>query len=75
MKQLVRLLILLLCFQYAKAQITTPVVRAGFGVDADLRARFFNGIIQSGNDDWYLQVGTPGIGDFVILYGDRKSVV
>jgi hypothetical protein len=66
MKQILRLIVLLLSFESVKAQITTPVVRAGFGVDADLRARFFNGIIQSGNDDWYLMPGTPGIGDFVI---------
>jgi hypothetical protein len=66
MKRTLRLIVLLLSVQCVKAQITTPVVRAGFGVDADLRARFFNGIVQSGNDDWYLQVPTAGIGDFVI---------
>jgi hypothetical protein len=66
MKHLLHLFILVFSFHCLEAQITTPVVRAGFGVDADLRARFFNGINQSGNDDWFLQVGTPGIGDFVI---------
>jgi hypothetical protein len=66
MKIPLRLIVLLFCVQSVKAQITTPVVRAGFGVDADLRSRFFNGIVQSGNDDWFLQVPTAGIGDFVI---------
>jgi hypothetical protein len=47
------------------SQITTPVTRSGFGVDADLRSNFFNGFIQSGNDDWYNN-GTAGTGLFVI---------
>ena len=48
-----------------KSQITTPVVKAGFGVDADLRANFYNGFMQSGNDDWFTN-GSPGTGQFVI---------
>jgi hypothetical protein len=47
------------------AQITTPVVRAGFGVDGDLRANFFNNFALSGNDDWFNN-GTAGTGQFVI---------
>ena len=50
------------------SQITTPVIRAGFGVDADMRARFFNGVLQT-SDDWFLLAGTPGLpsnGEFVI---------
>ena len=34
-------------------QITTPIIKARFGVDADLRANYFNGAIQSSNDDWF----------------------
>ena len=49
----------------AGAQITTPVIKAGFGVDGDLRANYFNGFNQSGNDDWF-NMGTPGTGQFVI---------
>ncbi|HLF47418.1 MAG TPA: T9SS type A sorting domain-containing protein [Chitinophagaceae bacterium] len=56
---------LLLFPAFIKAQITGPVIRAGFGVDADLRANYFNGFIQSGNDDWYNN-GTDGTGIFVI---------
>lgn len=50
------------------AQITSPVVRANFGVDADLKARSLNGSVQTG-DDWYVQTGTMGNasnGTFVI---------
>ena len=36
-----------------KAQITTPVIKARFGVDADVRANFFNNLVQAGNDDWF----------------------
>jgi hypothetical protein len=48
-----------------QAQITTPVIRAGFGVDAELRANYFNGFVQSGNDDWFNN-GTAGTGNFII---------
>lgn len=47
------------------AQITTPIIKAAFGVDADLRANYFNGFVQSGNDDWFNN-GTLGTGQFVI---------
>ena len=43
------------------AQITTPIIKAAFGVDGDLRANYFNGFVQSGNDDWYNN-GTAGTG-------------
>jgi len=56
------------------AQITTPVIRAAFGVDADLRANFFNGFIQSGNDDWFNN-GTAGTGRFVIDTAGAAKVV
>ncbi len=49
----------------ANAQIVTPIIRANFGVDADLKANFFNGSPNSGNDDWFND-GTPGSGVFVI---------
>lgn len=49
----------------AHSQITSPIIKAGFGVDADLRANYFNGFLQSGNDDWFNN-GTAGTGNFVI---------
>lgn len=47
------------------AQITVPVTKARFGVDADLRTNYFDGAITSGNDDWFNN-GTLGTGEFVI---------
>ena len=47
------------------AQITTPIIKAAFGVDGDLRANYFNGFVQSGNDDWFNN-GTAGTGQLVI---------
>ncbi len=51
-------------FTNASAQITSPMINANFGVDADLRANFFDGFIQAGNDDWFRN--NTGPGDFVI---------
>ncbi|HOZ69424.1 MAG TPA: hypothetical protein PK328_08680, partial [Chitinophagaceae bacterium] len=61
----------ILCFliftcNLSQAQITYPIIKANFGVEADLRSNFFNGLVQSGNDDWFLFPGTPGAGQFVI---------
>src|SRR5687767_490840 len=53
-------------FSLARAQITTPIVKAGFGVDADLKANFFNGFGQSGNDDWFSHPSNIGTGRYVI---------
>ena len=50
----------------ASAQITFPVIRGNFGVDADLRSNFFNGLVQSGNDDWFKLPGSVGTGEFII---------
>src|SRR6186713_1133124 len=59
---------------FISAQITTPVIRAGFGVNADLRANFWNGSIVNLNDDWYNN-GTAGTGVFVIDTTGAASVV
>ncbi len=67
MKTLLRILTLLvLSGNLLQAQITFPIIKANFGVEADLRSNFFNGLIQSGNDDWFLLPGTPGPGQFII---------
>ena len=44
------------------SQITTPVIKANFGVDGDLRANFFNGAVLNGNDDWFINNGSVGEG-------------
>src|SRR5687767_6598160 len=43
----------------ASAQIISPTMKAAFGVDGDLKARSFNGGLQSG-DDWYIYPGATG---------------
>ena len=48
------------------SQITTPVIRANFGVDADLRCNYFDEFVQSGNDDWFKLPGSTGTGQFII---------
>ena len=49
-----RLLFFLFFFLYkiVGAQITTPIVKAGFGVDADLRGNYVNGFVQV-SEDWF----------------------
>lgn len=56
------------------SQITTPIIKAGFGVDADLSANFFNGFVQSGNDDWFNN-GTAGTGNFIIDTTGAAAIV
>jgi len=58
----------------ASAQITTPVIRANFGVDADLRANYFNGAVNSAADDWYNN-GTAGTGQFMIDTTGAAAIV
>jgi hypothetical protein len=57
------LFVLLLSPLFFFGQIITPIIKAKFGVDADLRANYFDG--NTGNDDWFNN-GTAGTGDFVI---------
>jgi len=67
MKTITTILLLTLCWpQINQAQITTPIIKANFGVDADLRCNYFNGLVQSGNDDWFKLPATTGTGQFII---------
>lgn len=53
--------LLLICIgKSVSSQVTSPAIRANFGVDADLRANFFNSFVQAGNDDWFLNDAGPG---------------
>ncbi|MBK8088394.1 MAG: T9SS type A sorting domain-containing protein [Chitinophagaceae bacterium] len=64
MKQLLLSLFLffILVTSHIQAQVTTARIKAGFGVDADLRSNFFDGFLQAGNDDWFSNtVGGGGI--------------
>jgi hypothetical protein len=75
MKQILLTVIGVVFFSiFISAQITTPIIKAAFGVDADLRANYFNGFVQSGNDDWFNN-GTAGTGFFVIDTTGAASVV
>ena len=66
MKKILLILYILLSYPiFFYGQITTPIIKARFGVDADLRANYFNGFVQTGNDDWFNN-GTAGTGEFVI---------
>ncbi len=38
---------------FVKAQITTPVTNANFGVEGDLKANFFGGFNTASGDDWF----------------------
>jgi len=61
----------------ASSQITTAMVKANFGVDADLKARMLNGNLTAG-DDWYTFPGTSGTtanGTFVIDTTGAASVL
>jgi hypothetical protein len=64
------LLILYACA--INAQITSPIIKAGFGVDGDVRANYFNSSTQT-NDDWFSN-GTPGTGQHVIDTAGAASI-
>lgn len=64
MKLLKSTILLLFWGLQSNAQITTPIIKAFFGVDADLRANYFNSSIQS-NDDWFHN-GNSGAGIQII---------
>src|SRR5207247_1471776 len=73
MKTFLRLLIFIGPL-FSQAQITTPVVKANFGVDADLRANYFNGLITGSSDDWFNN-GTAGTGRYVIDTTGAASII
>ena len=73
MKTFLRLLIFIGPL-FSQAQITTPVVKANFGVDADLRANYFNGLITGSSDDWFNN-GTAGTGRYVIDTTGAAAIV
>jgi hypothetical protein len=57
----------------SSAQIITPVIKASFGVDADLKANYFNNFVQSGNDDWFNV--NAGSGQYVIDTTGAAAIV
>src|SRR5215204_6328813 len=76
MKQILLTVIGVVFFStFISAQITTPVIRANFGVDGDLRSNYFNNFVQSGNDDWYRLPGSTGTGQFIIDTTGAAAIV
>jgi hypothetical protein len=73
MKTILRVLFLLLCFHRVNAQITTQQLKAGFGVDGELRANFYSNIGQPGNDDWFSM--SAGSGNYVIDTTGAAAIV
>jgi hypothetical protein len=61
MKKIFYLTILLLSSGYLKSQSITSSIKAGFGVDGELRANYYNNFVQSGNDDWFNMNAGSGI--------------
>ncbi|WP_205508700.1 T9SS type A sorting domain-containing protein [Longitalea arenae] len=53
---------------WVNAQISAPVIRGKFGVDADVQNNWFNnaGYTLAGNDDWFFRNGTTATSTFVI---------
>lgn len=47
------------------SQITTPQIKAGFGIDGDLKNNFFTGVATPNNDDWFSN-NDAGTGVYVI---------
>jgi hypothetical protein len=74
MKKIFYLLALLISCSYAEAQTITPIIKANFGVDGDLRANYFNNFAQSGNDDWFSN-GSAGSGASVIDTTGAAAIV
>ncbi len=74
MKKTIHLLLFLSCSLLARAQITTPVIRANFGVDGELRANYYDGFLRAGNDDWFSN-GAAGAGQAVIDTTGAASMV
>ncbi|HKC35102.1 MAG TPA: hypothetical protein VKB95_03535, partial [Chitinophagaceae bacterium] len=76
MKTIVRfIVILLLISTNIHSQITTPAIKARFGVDGDLRANFFNGLVQAANDDWFNLNAVDTSGKYVIDTTGSAAIV
>ncbi len=55
------------------AQIITSATKANFGVDADLRANYFNSLVTAAGDDWYLN--SSGAGQNIIDTTGAAAIV
>ena len=74
MKQLLQTLLCLFFTAHLSAQITSPQIKANFGVDADLRTNYFNGAIIGTSDEWF-SAGDAGSGISVIDTTGAAAIV
>lgn len=74
MKNFLPLLFILGNFQFVSGQITTPIVKANFGVEADLSSNYFNNLPQPAVDDWFSNA-YPGTGQFIIDTTGAAAIV
>ncbi len=74
MKKFLPLLIIVGNIQFVTGQITTPVVKANFGIEADLNSNYFNNAPQPGADDWFSN-GYAGTGQFIIDTTGAAAIV
>ena len=74
MKKILSFLCLLFFVHLAKAQITTSVLKANFGIEGDLRSNYFDLAPSPGEDDWFYN-GDAGGGKFVIDTTGAAAIV
>ena len=53
MKSIIPLFLFVGFINCARAQIITPIIKANFGVEADLEANYYKSNVQNANDDWF----------------------
>lgn len=68
------LFLFLINIQFVTGQITTPIVKANFGIEADLRSNYYNFAPLPGADDWFNN-GDAGTGKFVIDTTGAAAIV
>ncbi|OQP60907.1 hypothetical protein A3860_04035 [Niastella vici] len=69
LRETITLMLLLASLSWSQAQITAPVIRGKFGVDADVQLDWFNEALKTSpvNDDWYYRLGSAAnTGIFII---------
>jgi hypothetical protein len=70
-------LLLLTSTTWMQAQITSPIVKGKFGVDADVQNNWFNNALYTAvdNDDWFYQNGSSSSSVFVIDTTGAANIV
>ncbi len=69
MKTCIKLLFMLLIMSFpcwVKGQITSAQIKANFGVDAELRANYFEKTSSNGSDDWFSLSAAGALGKGII---------